>query len=223
MKWTEEEIKLGIEMIENGKTFIEIADLLNKTQNSVTKKFNRLGFKSSYHLNGIYNKYLNIDWVTIQESHDDGLTYREIIKNFKLTPQSISWAKLNGKLIFRTHAEATLIRKKKGGYNKSKKYGFELYRLRCQFNFNLKDFPNKFDFELIKKYGWYSPTNKKNNLKGVSRDHMLSIKDGFINNIPPYIIKHPANCRLILHSQNSSKNSKSIISLDELVDKINKW
>lgn len=52
------------------------------------------------------------------------------------------------------------------------------YRLDASFNFNLKDYPDKFDFDLIKKYGWYSPTNKNNNLDGVSRDHVVSVKYG---------------------------------------------
>ena len=75
----------------------------------------------------------------------------------------------------------------------------------------------------MEKYGWYSPSNKNNNLLGVSKDHLYSVKDGFLNVIDPSIIKHPANCKLMLHKDNNSKGYKSIITLDELLDRIKKW
>lgn len=97
------------------------------------------------------------------------------------------------------------------------------YRNECSFKFNLADYPDKFDFELIKKYGWYKPKNRGNNLNGVSRDHMYSIMDGYKNNVDPKIISHPANCRLIRHNENVSKGGKSCISLDELLKRIDEW
>jgi hypothetical protein len=87
---------------------------------------------------------------------------------------------------------------------------------------NLK-ITEEFDFYLVEKHGWYSPTNKKNNLSGVSRDHILSVKDGFDNGIPPHIISHPANCRLMIHTENISKNCSSDITYEELLEKIKKW
>lgn len=100
---------------------------------------------------------------------------------------------------------------------------YKAYRPSCEFKFNLNDFKEEFDFSLIDKYGWYNPTNKKNNLNGISRDHLYSVKDGFINKIDANIISHPANCKLIKHSQNSSKNSTSNITLEVLKEKIEKW
>lgn len=97
------------------------------------------------------------------------------------------------------------------------------YRLLCRFQFDLKQFPNEFDFELIRKHGWYSPTNRANNLNGVSRDHMVSVRFGFDNNIDPKIIAHPANCRLVQHNDNSSKHSKCSITLDDLLQRIEEW
>ena len=93
----------------------------------------------------------------------------------------------------------------------------------AKFNFNLASYPEEFDFPLIKEFGWYSPTNKKDNLGGVSRDHILSVRFGFLNNIDPKIIAHPANCQLLLHSDNISKNHRSHISLEDLLLKIEKW
>ncbi len=100
---------------------------------------------------------------------------------------------------------------------------YHIYRPQCEFKFSLDEYPDKFNFDLIREHGWYSPTNKNNNLNGVSRDHIYSVKDGFINKIDPIIILHPANCKLMLHSENSSKKTKSDITIEELLDKISKW
>lgn len=97
------------------------------------------------------------------------------------------------------------------------------YRLQCKFNFNLSDYPSEFNFNLVKEHGWYSAKNKGNNLYGVSRDHMYSVRMGFDNNINPKIISHPANCRLMLHSENVSKGTDCTITYDELLDRIKKW
>lgn len=72
---------------------------------------------------------------------------------------------------------------------------FQKYKRDCLFKFNLADYEDEFDFSLIEKYGWYKATNNGNNLDGISRDHMYSIRDGFDNNIDPKLISHPANCK----------------------------
>lgn len=100
---------------------------------------------------------------------------------------------------------------------------YQNYRTACEFKFNLSDYPDEFDFELIKKYGWYSPKNKQNNLNGVSRDHMYSVKAGYINKVPSTLLEHPANCKLITHTQNSSKGKKCSITLEELKTRISIW
>lgn len=100
---------------------------------------------------------------------------------------------------------------------------YEVYRPDCNFKFNVRDFVNEFEFSLVEKYGWYSPSNKGNNLSGVSKDHLYSVKDGFMNKIDPKVISHPANCKLMVHSQNSKKNSKSSITIEELMCGIKNW
>lgn len=80
-----------------------------------------------------------------------------------------------------------------------------------------------FDFSIIEKYGWYSPSNKRNNLGGVSRDHIYSVMEGFKNNIDSKILSHPANCQLMIHNDNISKGNKSSITLEELLEKIKEW
>lgn len=111
----------------------------------------------------------------------------------------------------------------KHNYNKKNLPKYQIYYRKCLFEFSLNEYPDEFNFNLIEKYGWYSPTNKKNNINGVSRDHIYSINEGFKNNIPPEIIKHPANCQLLVHSKNISKNKKSEISINKLKNKIKEW
>lgn len=112
-------------------------------------------------------------------------------------------------------------------YKKNKPTGdyadFNQYKILTNFKFNLADYKEEFDFSLIEKYGWYLPVNRGNNLKGVSRDHMFSVREGFNFGIDPHLIAHPANCRLMVHNDNISKNSKCSISYDELLERINKF
>ena len=100
---------------------------------------------------------------------------------------------------------------------------YKAYRPSCEFQFTLSDYPEEFDFKLIQEHGWYSPSNKDNNLKGISRDHLYSVKDGFINKVDPTIISHPANCKLVIHTDNQRKNVKSDITLEGLKERINIW
>lgn len=108
--------------------------------------------------------------------------------------------------------------------HESIKSEFEIYREKCNFNFNLRDFPNEFDFSLIEKYGWYVASNKPNpNLNGVSRDHAISVRYGFENHIDPRIISHPANCILLRQCDNSKKGIKCSMTLEELLNRIELW
>jgi hypothetical protein len=105
-----------------------------------------------------------------------------------------------------------------------KKYSaLQLYRMKCAFNFALNDFPDEFDFSLIEKHGWYRAKNRGDNLNGVSRDHIVSVKFGFEKNISPDIIKHPANCQLLIHGENISKGHKCNLTIDQLMVKIQEW
>lgn len=97
------------------------------------------------------------------------------------------------------------------------------YRSECKFQFSLNEYPDKFDFSLIEKYGWYKASNHGNNLNGVSRDHMFSITDGFKLKVPVEIIRHPANCQLLRHGDNLKKNYKSCITYEQLLERIERW
>jgi hypothetical protein len=101
------------------------------------------------------------------------------------------------------------------------KGSYRVYRESCSFKFNVFNYPDLFDLSLIEKYGIYSPKNSKNpNLKGISRDHRISIKYGFENNIDPSIISHPLNCKLLIHTDNQKKNRGCSISVEKIIDEI---
>ena len=100
---------------------------------------------------------------------------------------------------------------------------YSKYKLKTRFKFNLSDYPDEFEFSLIEKYGWYKAKNRGDNLNGVSRDHMLSVNEGFNMKIDPYLISHPANCKLMVHTDNVSKHKKSSITKEDLIERINSW
>lgn len=98
----------------------------------------------------------------------------------------------------------------------------DLYRKDCNFKLNKNDHPVLFDSDLISEYGWYSPSNKKNNLTGVSWDHLFRVSDGWKLRVNPEIMKHPANAELIPHTANQSRIS-SQITYEELLERISMW
>lgn len=50
---------------------------------------------------------------------------------------------------------------------------YQYYRPSSNFDFDINLYKDKFDFSIVKEYGWYSPSNKGNNLAGISKDHLL--------------------------------------------------
>ena len=96
----------------------------------------------------------------------------------------------------------------------------ELYYLKCDFRFGLDDLKRVEGFDLIQKYGMYSVPD---NLDGVARDHMVSRYYGWTHNIPPEVIRHPANCRIIKQRENSSKGKDCSITIEELYERIKNW
>lgn len=101
---------------------------------------------------------------------------------------------------------------------------YKIYKPECCFEFNIYNYKDYITgFKYIEELGRYSPTNRGNNLNGASLDHMYSVKEGFINKVNLEIIKHPANCRIIPHSFNNSKNTNCYISYEELLDRIKEF
>lgn len=96
----------------------------------------------------------------------------------------------------------------------------QFYKISCQFTFN--PYKNTYipGYELLLKLGIYHPINNPN---GMSRDHILSKEYGWLNNISPEIISHPANCQFLTNLENITKNADSHISLDDLLERISIW
>lgn len=111
-----------------------------------------------------------------------------------------------------------------GSYRKQTKYCnnckhcySENGRAKFVFTFNVYEYPDLFDLEFIKLHGWRKTKGNYKNLNGVSRDHRVSVHESILNNYDPYYIKHPLNCKIMLHSENQIKGTKSSISYEELV------
>lgn len=62
---------------------------------------------------------------------------------------------------------------------------------------------------------------KRNNT--VHLDHIYSISEGFKNNIPPYVIGHWTNLRLLPKIENSSKGARCAKTIDELFTDFETW
>jgi len=83
---------------------------------------------------------------------------------------------------------------------------------------------NLIGIHLLKLYQFKSKTN--NGANSLVRDHMYGRKAAFENGVFPELIRHPANCQLITHSDNikkSKSNNDCIISLDDLFERISNW
>ncbi len=234
IKWTEKLLDKCVSLLINGYNYKAISEELNLSYQAVDSKLRKSRYKYSEINPGVpYNhssnkikksKYEDINWSEIQKDYDVNLiSYYEIIKKYQISERAILWASKNNRLKFRSKSDSAKIAWKIGKGMKSKKEGFERYQQLCEFKFNLKDYPTEFDFNLIKKHGWYKAKNKGNNLCGVSRDHMISIKFGFENNISPKIISHPANCKLLVHTDNQKKRTKCSIKIGDLLNRIQEW
>lgn len=228
-KWRDELLNQVVSLHEQGKNCKEISLIINnkKTSSAICRKLNRMGYKGkstiAAYKNGKYAKYMAINWVEIQNKYNEGIGYVGIIKIFKITTHAIEWAKKNNLLKLRTVKDGIRLARLLGKYPKGNKEGIERYRQMCEFKFNVYDYPHEYNFKLIEKYGWYKAKNNGNNLDGVSRDHKYSVSEGFIHNISPYLLSHPANCELILHRENSSKKDKCSITLKELKKLVEIW
>lgn len=169
---------------------------------------NKKGIKKIFSEKGLYN---------ILEANDIRYNTKKYYENPKYCKECNSPLSYNK----RKHVFCSIGCKR--NYDKRNMSEYQKYYRKCQFDFSLNLFPDEFDFSLIEKYGWYRAKNHGNNLNGISRDHMISIKYGYENNINPEIIKHPANCSLMKHGDNVSKNKNCSITLNELLDRIKLW
>jgi hypothetical protein len=156
----------------------------------------------------------------------------KISPDWKRGPEKSSYPYSSVKFITCPHTGKVYCNKNSKGFVRKKSpYVLddkEIYYQIAKFSFNVYNFPEEFDLHLIELFGWYTcPGRKRKNMKkntlGVSRDHIISIAEGFQNNYDPKHISHPANCRLVTHIENKNKGTNSLISYNELLERINSW
>ena len=247
MKWTNEKIEELINLVDKGYRPSEISNMLGTTIKSINLKMSRLGVKVKYistflckNCGSSFNGYIKDNRVfcskscsssfnNTNRSHSD-LTKKKISEKLKLKTNDNTFKKIEkGKITTTVPRKCKIcnnfkvVKKRKSICDECKIDYYDFYRTECKFEFSIFDYPNEFDLYLIDDHGWYSPSNKRNNLKGVSKDHMYSVMDGYLNKIPAEIISHPANCKLLLYSDNSRKKNNSSISIDELKNRIYEW
>ncbi len=99
-------------------------------------------------------------------------------------------------------------------------WNLEQYYKLSEFRFSPYTYSNMKGYDLLLKYKVYHPIHNK---EGVVRDHMISRIYGFRNGINPLTIAHPANCELMLATDNSSKSGSNSLQLEELHGRISKW
>ena len=169
----------------------------------------------------------DMPWSTLQAEYDNGLSIRDLAKKYKMAGKTFIKANKLGLFNCKSLSDAiknsTQMNPRDYSDARSKRPALTNYRADCAFKFDLKSYPNEFDFTLIESYGWYKPKNRGNNLSGVSRDHAVSVRYGFDNNLPAEHLAHPANCVLMQHGKNVSKGKNSTMSYEELLKRIEAW
>ncbi len=94
------------------------------------------------------------------------------------------------------------------------------YRYLAGFEFTNNDLRKVRGYNLLCSRGFY---NRETNILGVVKDHRISIKYGFENNIDPKVIGHPANCEFLYFKQNAAKSADCSITLEQLKEEIKNW
>jgi len=242
MKWENEEDVLLKELINSGKKYKEISEIMNRSEKSIINRAFRIGLKIVSTKKCIclecgkeFEGYISDNRKFCNKSCSVSYNNRGKKKSVK-TKRRIKKAVDHWNV---KNPKQKKVKLKKSRFCKScdnvvtEKYCsicvdcktsyYKFYRPACRFKFSLSNYPCEFNFDLIRKHGWYQPVNRGNNLGGVSRDHVFSVKKGFEEGVDPKVISHPANCALLLHLDNNLKNSSCNISLDELKEKIKKW
>lgn len=65
-----------------------------------------------------------------------------------------------------------------------------------------------------------NPGGLKRSKKEYHIDHLFSIKQGFLNNLPVEVISHPSNLHMIYYKENLTKQDNCWITLSDLLEKI---
>lgn len=87
-----------------------------------------------------------------------------------------------------------------------------------------KSFVSFYSNKNFRKYYYFiNPKRLKRGRNDYHLDHNYSISEGFRNNIPIWIICHPCNLQMMDWNENISKNKKCNHTLEELLEKIEKF
>lgn len=117
-----------------------------------------------------------------------------------------------------THTDSYIINRRKNGIYVPLEDLTEYQKYRNNVisfsEYNLKLFGDEYIYE-----NWKDDRNFFNK----QIDHIYSIKNGFLYNIPPYIIGSIINMRLIPYKENLSKGSKNDITKEILMEKYNNF
>ena len=248
MKWTEDLVIILKDLISKDFLYRDIAEKIGCTTKAVNEKARKLGIKSKY--KEIHseikqciqcNKEFKAPLFEKRKFCSKSCSTKFNNKNRKYSEEELKLKReqfnkirlVREKPMFSRNRNFRICKKCSGEFYNAKpkticekcRYSYYyIYRPLCEFAFDFNEIQHKFEnYEIVEKNGWYSPTNKKNNLDGVSKDHMLSVKWGFDNNISPEILKHPANCKLMLHSDNNKKKTNNSITYEELLNRIKNW
>jgi hypothetical protein len=84
-------------------------------------------------------------------------------------------------------------------------------------NWNDKIFDRISDKNQINLLNEHRVFNVYNNKKGVVRDHMYSRWSGFNEKVFPEILRHPANCEILLHADNLRKKRGWVTDKDSII------
>jgi hypothetical protein len=82
---------------------------------------------------------------------------------------------------------------------------------------NMWNFATGSELKLLRNVGIFNPYT---NTEGVVRDHIYSRAKGFKLGVFPEILRHPENCQILLHSDNSIKRGGCEITLNRLFNNI---
>lgn len=94
------------------------------------------------------------------------------------------------------------------------------YRYKARFVIAATNIYHIKGYELLLEYGRYHPDC---NPTGVVKDHRISVKYGEENGICPSIIGHICNCEYLKMQDNVSKSDKCSLTLNDLLQKIDRF
>ena len=163
--------------------------------------------------------YNTVKELMLKHLYEEDMAPNDIVKLYNIKCNDsymVNFLITSFRIKMRSVKDSVILTYKNLGYydNKTEK---ELYCMKCAFNFS----SNLYQYVLGKKeYKWYNSTENK---EGISRDHRISVNYGWNNKINPNLISHPANCELMLMTDNNIKRTKCSITVDELKEAIKEW